>query len=382
VFGRSRAVEPFQLNSDVLAIAFRPDGKELAASTLDGSIVFWDVINGKQINLIEGRKDVSGGRKADDRVSASNNASGKAFNSLAYTADGTCLLAGGNSKYVLLYDAREGVMLKKFQISENLSLDGTQEFLDSRLVTEAGGPVYDAGDESDLEDRLDRTLPGAARGDLSKRKYKQEARTKCVRFSPTGRIWAAASTEGLLIYSLDENVTFDPFSLDIELTPQAILAVLANREYLKALVMAFRLNEKALIQRAYESVPPGDIRLVARQLPLTYLPAMLRFLGSHVESSPHMEYDLLWINALLSSHGRYLRDHSTEYASVFRAIQKGANDFQRNISTLLAHNTFRLPLCYTDRLIARCEDNTSVLSYVLDQRRNAQLGVSRIVDVV
>ncbi len=29
-------------------------------------------------------------------------------------------------------------MVKKFQISQNLSLDGTEEFLDSRRVNEAG----------------------------------------------------------------------------------------------------------------------------------------------------------------------------------------------------------------------------------------------------
>lgn len=335
VFGRSRAVEPFALSSDVLAVAFRPDGRELAASTLDGQIVFWDIELGKEVNLIEGRRDIAGGRKVDDRITAANNSSGKAFNSMAYTADGTCLIAGGNSKYVVIYDTREGVMVKKFQISQNLSLDGTQEFLDSRLMTEAGGEIVDdRGDESDLEDRLDTTLPGAGKGDLSKRKYKQEARTKCVRFSPTGRVWAAASTEGLLMYSLDDSIIFDPFDLDMDLTPQSVLAVLSSGEYLKALVMAFRLNEKAIIQRTYESVPHGDIQLVARQLPVVYLPAMLRFLGTHVERSPHMEYDLLWINALLTCHGRYLKDHSTEYASVLRAIQKGATDFQRNISTL------------------------------------------------
>jgi len=59
--------------------------------------------------MIDGRKDISGGRKKDDsRVSAANNSSTKSFNSLAYTADGRCLLAGGNSKYVVLYDVREG----------------------------------------------------------------------------------------------------------------------------------------------------------------------------------------------------------------------------------------------------------------------------------
>ncbi|KAJ7512782.1 WD40-repeat-containing domain protein [Mycena galericulata] len=357
IFGRSRAVEPLTLTSDVLAVTFRPDGKELAASTLDGQITFFDVDGGKQTNIIEGRKDISGGRKADDRMSAANSTSGKAYNSLAYTADGRCILAGGNSKYVVLYDVceGEGVMVKKFQISENLSLDGTEEFLDSRKVNEAGinvDLIDTRGDESDLEDRLDVSLPGASRGagDMSIRRYRQEARTKCVRFSPTGRAWAAASTEGLLIYSLDDSITFDPFDLSIDLTPQAVLDVLSSREYLKALVMAFRLNEKPLIQRVYESVPRGDIRLVARQLPVVYVPLLLRFVAEHLARSPHLEFDLLWANTLLMAHGRYLRDRSAEYASVFRVLQKGLADFEQSISKL-------------------CEENISTLSYLLDQSK-------------
>lgn len=336
VFGRSHAVEPFQLSADVLAVAFRPDGRELAASSLDGQILFFDITQGKQTNIIEGRKDVSGGRKLDDRMTASNNASGKAYNSLAYTADGRCLLAGGNSKYVVLYDVRDGVMMKKFQISENLSLDGTEEFLDSRKVTEAGNTdlINDRGDESDLEDRMDYSLPGATRGDMSKRRYRQEARTKCVRFSPTGRSWAAASTEGLLIYSVDETVTFDPFDLDLDLTPQSVMSVLLQRDFLKALVMAFRLNEKPLIHKVFESVPRSDIKLLARQLPVVYIMSFLQFVAGHMEKSPHLEFDLLWVNAILIAHGRHLRDRSGEYASVMRSLQRSLTDFELSISKL------------------------------------------------
>lgn len=334
VFGRSRAAEPFSLNSDVLALAFRPDGRELAASTLDGQISFWDVVNGQQTSLIEGRKDISGGRKVDDRIAAANNASGKSFTSLAYTADGSCIIAGGNSKYVVIYDVREGVMVKKFQISENLSLDGTEEFLDSRRITDAGNLdlIDDRGEESDLEDRLDRSLPGAQRGDLSRRKYRQEVRTKCVRFSPTGRSWAAASTEGLLIYSLDETIMFDPFDLDLELTPQSLLTLLANGEHLKALIMAFRLNEKYLIQKVYESVPREHIRLLTGQIPSTYIPSFLQFISSHMDKSPHIEFDLLWINAILITHGRYLSERSIQFASIFRAVQRGLLACQNTVS--------------------------------------------------
>ncbi|OAX35682.1 WD40 repeat-like protein [Rhizopogon vinicolor AM-OR11-026] len=357
IFGRSRAVEPLTLSSDVLSVAFRPDGVELAASTLDGQITFFDVRSGKQSNVVDGRKDVSGGRKADDRVAAANSSSTKAFTSLAYTADGSCILAGGNSKYVCLYDVREGegVLVKKFQISENLSLDGTQEFLDSRKVNDAGiniDLIDDRGDASDLEDRIDKSLPGATRGagDMSVRKYRQEARTKCVRFSPTGRSWAAASTEGLLIYSLDDTVMFDPFDLTIDLTPQAVLDILAEGEYLKALVLAFRLNEKPIIQQVYERIPRSDIRLVARQMPEVYVPALLRFVSEHLEKSPHLEFDLIWVQAVIMAHGRFLRDRSSEHAPVLRAAQKALGDVEGSISRL-------------------CDENTSTLQYLIDQSK-------------
>jgi len=286
--------------------------------------------------------------------SAANSTSTKSFNSLTYTADGRCVLAGGNSKYVVLYDVREGegVMVKKFQISENLSLDGTEEFLDSRKINDAGINVdlIDDRDGSDLEDRMDTSLPGASRGagDMSIRRFRQEARTKCVQFSPTGRAWAAASTEGLLIYSLDETVTFDPFDLTLDLTPQSILEALDSQEYLKALVMGFRLSEKPLIQRVYEKIPRRDIRLITRQLPVIYVPLLLRFVADHLDRSPHLEFDLLWVNTLLMVHGRLLRDRSGEFASVFRALQKGLGDLQQSISKL-------------------CEENSSTLSYLIDQ---------------
>ncbi|CAB4412051.1 unnamed protein product [Rhizophagus irregularis] len=55
VFNHGKHVEIFRHNSDVLAIVYRPDGKQLATSTLDGQIIFWEVENGIQTDTIEDR---------------------------------------------------------------------------------------------------------------------------------------------------------------------------------------------------------------------------------------------------------------------------------------------------------------------------------------
>lgn len=73
-----------------------------------------------------------------------------------------------------------------------------------------------------------------------------------------GRSWAATTTEGLLIYSLDSGLVFDPFDLDIDITPSNVRKVLRQKEYTKAIVMTFRLNEKKLIQEVLETVPYNE----------------------------------------------------------------------------------------------------------------------------
>jgi len=47
----------------------------------------------------------------------------RAFTSLCYTADGSCILAGGQSKNVCIYNVREALLLKKFEITQNRSFD-------------------------------------------------------------------------------------------------------------------------------------------------------------------------------------------------------------------------------------------------------------------
>ncbi len=82
------------------------------------------------------------------------------------------------------------------------------------------------------------------------------SRTRSISCSPTGRAWAAASTgtvafsfslnsenfytitlEGVLIYSIDHMLLFDPLDLDTECNPETIMKALDDKEYLKSVVV-------------------------------------------------------------------------------------------------------------------------------------------------
>ncbi|CBF74056.1 snoRNA-binding rRNA-processing protein PWP2 [Aspergillus nidulans FGSC A4] len=333
----------------VSALAFAADGNHL--------LTFWSVADAVQVAGIDGRRDISGGRKITDRTTAANAAGTKSFHCITYSADGSCILAAGNSKYICLYDVLTGSLVKKYTVSVNTSLDGTQEYLNSRDLTEAGarGLIDETGEASDHEERIDRSLPGAKRGDAGSRTTRPEVRVSCVDFSSTGRSFCAASTEGLLIYSLDTEFLFDPFDLDISITPASILSTVegakkaaatgdANNDdtYLKALVMAFRLNEAKLIRAVHEAIPPSDIAHVVRSVPTVYLPRLLRYVAHACEETPHLEFNLLWIESLFSSHGRYLKDNAGSLGPELRAVQRALDDINENIKRLSQKNVHNL----------------------------------------
>ena len=50
---------------------------------------------------------------------------------------------------------------------------------------------------------------------------KSVVRTKCLKIAPTGLSFATATTEGVLVYSIDESFIFDPTDLDIDVTLEA-----------------------------------------------------------------------------------------------------------------------------------------------------------------
>lgn len=343
IFSRTQTSEPLQLQADVLDIAVRPDSLQLAISTLDGQLTFWSM-EAEQVAGVDGRRDASGGRKITDRRTAANVAGTKAFNSIRYSTDGSCILAGGNSKYICLYSVTTMVLLKKFTVSVNLSLSGTQEFLNSRLLTEAGTAADIDDDEiSDREAaRAAEGLPGSKRGgDPSARRRFPEVRVSGIAFSPAGTSFCAASTEGLLIYSLDTTVQFDPFDLHMEITPASTLAVLeTERDYLKALVMAFRLNEAALVQRVFQAVPPADIGLAVAGLPVVYVPRLLRFVAAQTEESPHMEFCLLWIKALVDSHGAWLTANRAKVDVELRVVNRAVTRMRDDIKRLADENVY------------------------------------------
>lgn len=126
----------------------------------------------------------------------------------------------------------------------NLTEFGNLALVENRDVNEGGNVAI--------------RLPGVQKGDMASRNYKPEVNVFAVRFAPSAQSYAAATTEGLLIYSLDRGVVFDPLNLSLEVTPKAARENLQEANYSTALLMALKINEVKLIEEIIEHIPHGE----------------------------------------------------------------------------------------------------------------------------
>lgn len=146
-------------------------------------------------------------------------------------------------------------------------------------------------------------LPGTQKNDIASRNFRPEVGVACLKFSPDGQQWAAASTEGLLIYSLNKGIVFDPFQMSIEVTPKATRNLIAEKEYAAALIMALKLNESNLTQEIIEQIPHTQIDLVLESMPEIFVRRTVDFIAKML-SSQHIEFYLKWTCSLLTKFGQ------------------------------------------------------------------------------
>lgn len=219
--------------------------------------------------------------------------------------------------------------------------------LNSKLLSE-GEPVDDDAESGDESNYNSVSIPGAKRGDDGSRKSRVEVLTSQVSFSSTGREWAAVSGEGLHVYSLDDDMVFDPIFLTEVVTPAAVEAKLSLGDYGVALRMAVYLNEFELVKKVIEHTPPPSIPQVIRSFGVENLERLLQFISKGMENSPHVEFYVNWCLHLLQIHGTTVEKDRAAFMRALRSMYKVIQTRQDDLRPL-------------------CDSNKYILSFIEDQ---------------
>ena len=155
---------------------------------------------------------------------------------------------------------------------------------------------------------------------------------------------------GLNVFSLDVTSSFDPFELELNVTPAAVTtALLVDKDYKKALILAFKLNDVPLVQRVVESVPLGDIKLLVASVPVAYVETLLKHLSYLMESSAHLQFYLTWVVETLMTHGPSLKTRSaatttttTGSKAVLTALQKTVTTKWKTLEKICNSNLYSM----------------------------------------
>ena len=266
--------EVLQFNTECVQLRFSPNGKRLAIITHSGEIAIYDtedLSNVIPVTTISVHRDVKGGWRSSETTNPFKKTTGRFFDTIDWSPDSVNLMLAGNSKWIAMYSADQGYLLQKWAVTNNRSLDGMSDVYDYRADTEAGNIHTLDLDDSDDDDAMRKVikLPGAKRGDQGKRKATRPiARSKCVRMSPTGKEWAAATTDGLLLYSTEVDLRrFNPLQLAIDLTPAAVYGELEEERFITALLKSLKLSDRAVTARVLHAIPITEIAFVCDNVP-------------------------------------------------------------------------------------------------------------------
>lgn len=330
IFDGTRTIrETIQLSHEAITLAFRPDGNQFAVSLSSGQILLFDPHALEQIGApIEGASDLG----TTQIITEISRETKKYFNSLSYSADGTYILAGGKSNFISIYHAAEKILIKKIALTFNLSMDGVFDYVSNRRRREFGYNLELLQERQEERSFKPIQLPGVRRGDLGERSVKPVIFVSQIVFSPTMRSFCAATTEGVLIYSLDISKHFDPYKLMVDVNPSTIRRAMIQENFGFALTQAIQLNDKQLLQEVLENVPVKEIPTIVASLKLDYVKRLLAFIGKSLSETRHLEFFIIWIKSALYKHGMALKNLSSDdTTSIIRTLYQNCNRHYLNL---------------------------------------------------
>lgn len=347
--------ETTELSQEGLSVTFSPCGQIVAVLTIDSNITLYHGKDMGFLGSINAKLDLDPSRGQTDLITRQNIAPNKSFTCMQFSPDSALLLLGGDSNNFCLYSVRDRILVKKFKITENRSLDGVVLDVNRRNFTEFGNMVLcDTSDsETEADGKRAIRLPGSKHFDLGERSARPQVAIYAVAFCPTGRRFAVCSTEGVGVYSLDMDGIFDPFQLDIQTTPAMIKRAISLCDYSTALMASLRLNESSLIQKAMESTGIDQIELVVQALPLPYVEKLLKWIadGHVVASSIHVHFYMIWLRRILYIHGMRLKGRTD--VAILTGIQQIVAHHSQLISKLADQNKFGLRYILAARKLQR-----------------------------
>ena len=331
--------ETYEHNSKITAIALSPNDKEVAVSTLNGELYTWDIETGAIKNILDVSRDIWGGRLNNEKISAKNATRNKFLNTIHYNLPGNLIICGGNSQYALIYDMQYQILVKKFVLTHNRSLNGLLYKLNSKydnnknlLQSENNG--FDSEDELEFSNKQKNILPG------DKSSLVPEVKINSIQFSNTNRSFAVGTTEGIYIFSLDKSLSFNKLSIGIEVTLKDVVDAFNEGNYIKGIIYSIYLKKIDILEKYFDSIPISNVQLIADKIPFNLVSPLLDYLCNKLEKDTNVQYIMIWIHLLLKKNCKQLKNSKNK--AVFINLHKSLMKIFKGIENIVEDNIYTI----------------------------------------
>ena len=331
--------ETYEHNSKITAIALSPNDKEVAVSTLNGELYTWDIETGAIKNILDVSRDIWGGRLNNEKISAKNATRNKFLNTIHYNLPGNLLICGGNSQYALIYDMQYQILVKKFVLTHNRSLNGllyklNSKFDNNKNLLQSENNGFDSEDELEFTNKQKNILPG------DKSALVPEVKINSIQFSNTNRSFAVGTTEGIYIFSLDKSLSFTKLSIGIEVTLKDVVDAFNEGNYIKGIIYSIYLKKIDILEKYFDSIPISNVQLIADKIPFNLVSPLLDYLCNKLEKDTNVQYIMIWIHLLLKKNCRQLKNSKNK--AVFLNLHKSLMKIFKGIENIVEDNIYTI----------------------------------------
>ena len=331
--------ETYEHNSKITAIALSPNDKEVAVSTLNGELYTWDIETGSIKNILDVSRDIWGGRLNDEKITAKNATRNKFLNSINYNLPGNLLICGGNSQYVLIYDMQYQILVKKFTLTHNRSLNGllyklNSKYDNNKTILQIDNNGFDSEDELEFNNKQKNILPG------NKSSLVPEVKINCIQFSNTNRSFAVGTTEGIYIFSLDKSLSFNKLSIGIEITLKDVIEAFNEGNYIKGIIYSIYLKKIDILEKYFDSIPISKVSLIVDKIPFNLVSPLLDYLCNKLDKDINVQYIMIWIQLLLKKNCRQLKNSKNK--ALFLNLHKSLMKMFKGIENIVEDNIYTI----------------------------------------
>ena len=284
-------------------------------------------------------RDIWGGRLNDEKIAAKNAARNKFLNTIHYNLPGNLLICGGNSQYVLLYDMQYQILVKKFILTHNRSLNGLLYKLNSKYdnnknLLQNDNNGLDSEDELEFNNKQKNILPG------NKSALIPEIKINSIQFSNTNRSFAVGTTEGIYIFSLDKSLSFSKLSIGIEVTLKDAIDAFVEGNYMKGIIYSIYLKKIDILDKYFDSIPISKVQLIVDKLPFNLVSPLLDYLCNKLEKDINVQFIMIWIHLILKKNSRQLKNSKNK--AVFLNLHKSLMKVFKGIENIVEDNIYTI----------------------------------------